>query len=71
MRWKKVAGAVGRVALAGCVVWTFADRIGHPAIVEGTSMSPTLKGDPGDADVVWLSRLYEHRPMIGAVMTFT
>ncbi|GMT24183.1 hypothetical protein PFISCL1PPCAC_15480, partial [Pristionchus fissidentatus] len=65
--------SIGRIALGSCVVVTFIDRIGHPAVVQGSSMVPTLEGASAsfwERDVIWLSTLYLS-PQLGDVMTFT
>ncbi|EFP11753.1 CRE-IMMP-2 protein [Caenorhabditis remanei] len=65
---------VGKVVVGGCALYTFFDKVGHPAVVVGNSMQPTLEG--GDArwwkrDFVWLSTrdLYHCSP--GTILVFT
>ncbi|CAJ0937687.1 unnamed protein product, partial [Mesorhabditis belari] len=65
----------GKVALGGCVLVTIFDKIGHPAIVCGNSMLPTLNGKSEsifERDFVWLSSLGPaYKPKPGDIITFT
>ncbi|GMS95669.1 hypothetical protein PENTCL1PPCAC_17844, partial [Pristionchus entomophagus] len=66
--------SLGRLALRGCIVITCFDKIGHPAVVQGSSMYPTLEGvSPSlwERDIIWLSTLSLHNPSIGHIFTFT
>ncbi|VDO41153.1 unnamed protein product [Haemonchus placei] len=62
-----------RVTSSVCVAMTAFDIVGHPAVVTGASMSPTLEGSDSrwwHRDLVWLSPWGIRSPNIGDVLTF-
>ncbi|VDL68233.1 unnamed protein product, partial [Nippostrongylus brasiliensis] len=57
-----------RVGTPVCVAATAFDIVGHPAVVTGASMSPTLEGSDArwwHRDLVWLTPWGTRRPNIG------
>ncbi|KAK6747686.1 hypothetical protein RB195_000716 [Necator americanus] len=62
-----------RLATGACVAATMFDVIGHPAVVTGASMSPTLEGSDArwwHRDLVWLTPWGVQKPHTGDVITF-
>ncbi|XGW30381.1 hypothetical protein V3C99_009396 [Haemonchus contortus] len=62
-----------RVTSSVCVAMTAFDIVGHPAVVTGASMSPTLEGSDArwwHRDLVWLSPWGIRSPNIGDILTF-
>ncbi|VDN38366.1 unnamed protein product [Cylicostephanus goldi] len=62
-----------RAATSACVAVTVFDVVGHPAVVTGASMAPTLEGSDArwwHRDLVWLTPWGIHRPRVGEVITF-
>ncbi|CAI4229584.1 unnamed protein product [Auanema sp. JU1783] len=65
---------IAKVFVGGCVLVTFSDSIGHPAVVCGNSMYPTLDGSDArwwKRDFVWLSPWAGKNPQISNIHTFT
>ncbi|VDM56000.1 unnamed protein product [Angiostrongylus costaricensis] len=64
---------VARMASSVCVAVTAFDVVGHPAVVTGASMSPTLEGSDArwwHRDMVWLTPRRIRSPYIGDIITF-
>ncbi|KAK6049809.1 hypothetical protein COOONC_12686 [Cooperia oncophora] len=62
-----------RLTSSVCVAVTTFDIVGHPAVVTGASMWPTLEGTDARwwyRDFVWLSPWGIRSPRIGDVLTF-
>ncbi|VDM67682.1 unnamed protein product [Strongylus vulgaris] len=62
-----------RAATSACVAVTVFDVVGHPAVVTGASMAPTLEGSDArwwHRDLVWLTPWGVKRPKVGEVVTF-
>ncbi|KAL6739352.1 hypothetical protein Aduo_012821 [Ancylostoma duodenale] len=62
-----------RMASSACVAVTMFDVVGHPAVVTGASMAPTLEGSDArwwHRDLVWLTPWGTHKPRVGDVITF-
>ncbi|VDO70906.1 unnamed protein product [Heligmosomoides polygyrus] len=62
-----------RVTSSVCIAMTAFDVVGHPAVVTGDSMLPTLEGSDARwwrRDFVWLTPWGTRRPGIGDVLTF-
>ncbi|PIO69927.1 hypothetical protein TELCIR_08239 [Teladorsagia circumcincta] len=62
-----------RLTSSVCVAVTTFDIVGHPAVVTGASMSPTLEGSDArwwHRDLVWLCPWGIRTPKIGDVLTF-
>lgn len=70
---RRIARFVGKCALGGCVVITLFDCIGHPAMVVGASMTPTLQGEDSRwtaRDFVWVTPWGAKEAVRGDIVTF-
>ncbi|CAD5212383.1 unnamed protein product [Bursaphelenchus okinawaensis] len=69
---RRLVRKAGKVVGLICLPIAFLDGIGQPALVQGTSMEPTLKGNSSkwyNNDIVWLRKQFI-RPHEGDIFVF-